>query len=81
MPLTAKQLNTSIDQALHDRLEALACRTGRSKSFYAAEFIERGLNDLEDHFLLKDALEEFYESDEDSIPHDEVGWDNLDQYR
>lgn len=79
--MARKQLNTTIEETLNDRLEALAARTGRSKSFYASEFIERGLNDLEDHFLLKDALHDFYESDEDPVPHDQVDWDNLDQYR
>lgn len=57
------------------RLDRLATRTGRSRSHYAAEFIERGLNDLEDHYLVKDALEEFYASDEDSIAHEDVDWD------
>jgi RHH-type rel operon transcriptional repressor/antitoxin RelB len=74
-----KQLNTTIDEALSDRLDALARQTGRSKSHYAAEFIERGLNDLEDHYLLNHALEEFYASDEDPVEFDEIDWDNLGQ--
>ncbi len=77
--MATKQLNTTIDDALNDRLEALARKTGRSKSHYAAEFIERGLIDLEDHYLLSHALEEFYASDEDPIPFDEVDWDDLGQ--
>ena len=51
--------------------------TGRSRSHYAAEFIERGLNDPEDHYPVKDALEEFYASDDDSIAHEDVDWDVL----
>lgn len=75
MPST--QLNTTISIELNERLTALAAHTGRSKSHYAAEFIERGLNDLEDHYLLKDALEEFYATDEDAIPHGDVDWEYL----
>ncbi|MCK0112403.1 translation repressor RelB [Ornithinimicrobium sp. F0845] len=72
--MATRQLNTSIESSLYERLERLATRTGRH---YAAEFIERGLNDLEDHHLLKDALQEFYDSDEDSIAHEDVDWDAL----
>ncbi|GEE03287.1 hypothetical protein nbrc107696_37330 [Gordonia spumicola] len=71
------QVNARLDDETNDRLEMLARRTGRTKSFYAKEFIERGLNDLEDHFLLKDALDEFYTSDDEGTPHDAVDWDNL----
>lgn len=75
--MATRQLNTSIESSLYDRLDRLATRTGRSRSHYAAEFIERGLNDLEDHYLLKDALEEFHESDEESVAHEDVDWDAL----
>ncbi len=78
--MATKQMNTSVDEEIVDRLEALAKRTGRTKSFYAAEFITRGLEDLEDHFLLKDALEEFRQSDDAAIPHDQVAWHDLDRY-
>lgn len=75
--MATKQLNTTVDESIDDRLTRLARRTGRSKSFYAAEFIERGLNDLEDYYMAKDALEEFYASDEPAVPHDQVDWDSL----
>lgn len=75
--MATRQLNTSVESSLYDRLDRLATRTGRSRSHYAAEFIERGLNDLEDHYLLKDALEEFHESDEESVAHEDVDWDAL----
>ena len=73
----ATQVNARLDDATDDRLERLAERTGRTKSFYVKEFIERGLNDLEDHFLLKDALDDFYASDEDAVAHGDVDWANL----
>lgn len=33
------------------RLDFLAAQTGRPKSFYLREMIERGLEDLEDYYL------------------------------
>lgn len=36
---------------LEDRLAALSERTGRTKTFYAREAIERHLDDLEDIYL------------------------------
>lgn len=75
--MATKQLNTTVDTTIYDRLERLATRTCRSRSHYAAEFIERGLDDLEDHSLLKDALEEFHASDEDPVAHEDVDWDSL----
>jgi RHH-type rel operon transcriptional repressor/antitoxin RelB len=47
---------------IEERLEALASRTGRSKSFYAREAILEHLDDLEDTYLAQEALEEHYAS-------------------
>ena len=44
------------------RLEALAQKTGRSKSFYAREAILEHLEDLEDTYLAQEALDEHYAS-------------------
>jgi RHH-type rel operon transcriptional repressor/antitoxin RelB len=41
---------------LEKRLEALAARTGRSKSFYAREAILRHLEDLEEYHLAQQRL-------------------------
>jgi RHH-type rel operon transcriptional repressor/antitoxin RelB len=38
------------------RLDALASKTGRSKAYYLREFIERGLEDIEDYYLAADVL-------------------------
>jgi RHH-type rel operon transcriptional repressor/antitoxin RelB len=38
------------------RLQALATKTGRSKSFYAREAILRHLEDLEDYYLAQQRL-------------------------
>ena len=75
--MATRQLNTTVDEAVYDRLDRLARRTGRSRSHYASKFIERGLADLEDHYLLKDALEEFQASGEDPVAHEDVDWDSL----
>lgn len=39
------------------RLDFLAARTGRAKADYLREFIEQGLNDIEDYYLAADVLE------------------------
>jgi RHH-type transcriptional regulator, rel operon repressor / antitoxin RelB len=48
------------------RLEALAGRTGRTKTFYAREAIEAHLDDLEDFYLAEERLKDF--RSEDAIP-------------
>lgn len=47
---------------IEERLEALARRTGRSKSFYAREAILEHLEDLEDLYSAEQALAEHYSS-------------------
>lgn len=68
------QLNLRIDEALDRRLEALAARTGRTKAFYASEAIAEFLEDHEDYFLAKDALEEFRQSDDAAVLLEDVDW-------
>jgi RHH-type rel operon transcriptional repressor/antitoxin RelB len=48
---------------IEKRLEELARRTGRSKSFYAREAILEHLEDLEDTYLAEEALVEHASSD------------------
>lgn len=43
---------------IEERLEALAKRTGRSKSFYARQAILQHLDDLEDYYLAAARVEE-----------------------
>ena len=54
------------------RLAALASRTGRSKSFYLREMIERGLEDLEDYYLGIEVLERIRKGDEEVFTTEEV---------
>ena len=47
------RLNPEIEQ----RLDQLAAKTGRAKSYYLRELIEGGLDDLEDFYLADAAME------------------------
>ncbi len=42
---------------LEQRLERLAKKTGRTKTFYAREAIEEHLEDLEDYYLALEVLQ------------------------
>ncbi|GAA3062885.1 TraY domain-containing protein [Rhizobium viscosum] len=54
------------------RLDALAKRTGRSKSFYARQAILEHLDDMEDIFLAEKRLEEFRKGETDTVPLPEL---------
>ena len=45
------------------RLDRLAARTGRTKTFYARAAIEAHLDDLEDYYLAEDRLRDFRAAD------------------
>lgn len=55
-----------IDAETEKRLEALAARTGRTKSYYAREAILAHLDDLEDFYLAEERMKDFRA--EDAIP-------------
>ena len=59
-------LAVRLDKNLEERLERLAEKTGRTKTFYAREAIEAHLDDLEDFFLAEERLRDF--RSEDAIP-------------
>lgn len=46
-----------LDPEIEGRLERLAQKTGRTKTFYAREAILEHLDDLEDIYLVKQRLE------------------------
>jgi RHH-type rel operon transcriptional repressor/antitoxin RelB len=46
-----------LDPDIERRLDELARRTGRTKSFYARELIESNIEDLEDRYLAEARLE------------------------
>ena len=50
---TSIQLTSDMEQ----RLDFLASQTGRSKTYYLRELVERGLEDLEDYYLAAEVVE------------------------
>ena len=50
-------LSLRLDPDVERRLDVLARRTGRTKSFYVRELIEGNLEDLEDRYLAEARLE------------------------
>lgn len=54
------------------RLDAIAAETGRSKAYYVREFIERGLEDLEDYRRAAAALERYRRGEEKTYSSAEV---------
>ena len=66
--MLALRLPAEIDE----RLEELAKRTGRTKSFYAREAILEHLEDLEDLYLAEQALAEHFSSGGTTIPMEQI---------
>lgn len=58
------------------RLEALARRTGRSKTFYVREAIHQHLDDLEEQFWADSVVREWQDAGGLSRPAQEL-WDEL----
>lgn len=61
-----------LPEALEERLAALAERTGRTKTFYAREAIERHLDDLEDRYLAEAELAKVHAGRSKPVPLAEV---------
>lgn len=57
-----------LPQSIEKRLEKLARRTGRTKTFYAREAILEHLDDLEDLYLAEGALQRIRSGEERTIP-------------
>lgn len=60
-------LAVRLDKDIEQRLERLALRTGRTKTFYAREAIETHLDDLEDFYLAEERLRQFRDGDAISL--------------
>ena len=61
-----------LPHSVEKRLEKLARRTGRTKSFYAREAILQHLEDLEDIYLAERALERIRNGEDDTIALEDV---------
>jgi RHH-type rel operon transcriptional repressor/antitoxin RelB len=57
-----------LPQSIEKRLEKLARRTGRTKTYYVREAILEHLKDLEDMYLAEGALERIRSGEEETIP-------------
>ena len=65
-------LAVRLPQAIEKRLEKLARRTGRTKTFYVREAILEYLDDLEDLYLAERALQRIRSGEEKTIPLEDV---------
>lgn len=61
-----------LPQSIEKRLETLARRTGRTKTFYVREAILQHLQDLEDMYLAERALARIRNDEERTIPLEDV---------
>ncbi len=57
---------------LEARLDALAKRTGRTKTFYAREALNEHIGDLEDIYLAEERYGELLEGKSDTVSLEEV---------
>ncbi len=72
--MAALSVRLSDDEAR--RLEALAARTGRSKTFYVREAIRDHLDDLEERYWADEVITRWEASDRSSRPAEEL-WAEL----
>lgn len=65
-------LAVRLPQSIEKRLEKLARRTGRTKTYYVREAILEHLGDIEDRYLAEVTLERIRSGEERTIPLKEV---------
>jgi RHH-type rel operon transcriptional repressor/antitoxin RelB len=65
-------LAVRLPQSIEKRLERLARRTGRTKTFYVREALLEHLEDMEDMYLAEGALERIRTGEERTIPLKDV---------
>jgi RHH-type transcriptional regulator, rel operon repressor / antitoxin RelB len=68
----AAMLAIRLPQSIEKRLERLARRTGRTKTYYVREAILEHLEDIEDVYLAEGALERIRSDEEQTIPLKQV---------
>jgi RHH-type rel operon transcriptional repressor/antitoxin RelB len=68
----AMPISIRLPEEIEHRLNELAARTGRSKTFYATEAILEHLDDLEDLYLAEQSLIEVRAGRSETIPLEEV---------
>lgn len=70
-------LSIRLPEEIESRLERLARRTGRTKSYYAREAILEKIEDMEDAYLAEQVLERIRKGDEETVSSEEM-WRELD---
>ena len=65
-------LTIRLPRSIEKRLDKLARRTGRTKSFYAREAILQHLEDFEDLYLAERASERLRNGDDNVIPLEDL---------
>ncbi len=74
----AKQRETDMPTSIRlspdteHRLASIVEKTGRTKSFYIREMIERSIDDVEDYYLAAEVLKRVRNGEEDIFTEDEV---------
>lgn len=68
----ANMLAIRLPESIEKRLEKLARRTGRTKTFYAREAILQHIEELEDVYLAESRLERIRSGEEKTIPLEDV---------
>ncbi|MGB2645644.1 MAG: DUF6290 family protein [Candidatus Acidiferrum sp.] len=61
-----------LPKSIEKRLEKLARRTGRTKTFYVREAILEHLDDLEDLYLAEKSFDRIQKGQEQTIPLEEL---------
>ena len=64
-------LSIRLPQDIEERLDDLAARTGRSKTFYVTEAIREHLGDMEDVYLAEQRLIDIQQGRSRTIPLEE----------
>lgn len=73
----SKQTAIRLPDDTHERLKALAARTGRTATYYIREAIEKHIEDMEDLYLAEEAMRRI-NSGESRIVNGEEFWRGMD---
>lgn len=73
----SKQTAIRLPDDTHERLKALAARTGRTATYYIREAIEKHIEDMEDLYLGEEAMRRI-NSGESRIVNGEEFWRGMD---
>ena len=65
-------LSIRLPDEINERLDFLACQTGRTKAFYIREALAEMIDDLEDYYLAADILERIRKGKESTHSATEV---------